>query len=79
MPTAPMSAIKKFERLKRTFDVDITLCPLCGGSLRVVADITDPEVIDKILAHISNTRAPPARTPKRSSQHILPTVSPRAS
>ena len=30
----------------------ITLCPLCGGTTGVIADITDPDLIQKILDHI---------------------------
>jgi len=46
------------ERLKRVFDIDISVCPLCGGTLRVIADVTDPDVIRTILAHLKQ-RAPP--------------------
>jgi len=46
------------ERLKRVFDIDISVCPLCGGTLRVIADVTDPEAIRTILAHLRQ-RAPP--------------------
>ena len=34
------------------FDIDISVCPLCGGTLRVIADVTDPDVIQTILAHL---------------------------
>jgi hypothetical protein len=40
------------QRLKRVFNLDISLCPLCGGTMRVIADITDPDIIQKILDHI---------------------------
>jgi hypothetical protein len=40
-------------RLKRVFNIDITLCPLCGGAMRVITDITDPDLIQKILDHIA--------------------------
>ena len=46
------------ERLKRVFDIDISVCPLCGGTLRVIADVTDPDAIRTILAHLKQ-RAPP--------------------
>ncbi|MEM1142880.1 MAG: hypothetical protein AAGI88_09870, partial [Pseudomonadota bacterium] len=44
-PTAPLTWA---QRLKRVFEIDITLCPFCGGQLRVIADITDPALIGKI-------------------------------
>jgi hypothetical protein len=50
------------------FEVDPLLCPKCNVELQVVAWITDPAVIDRILAHRRraglespfDARAPPA-------------------
>jgi hypothetical protein len=51
--------------LKRVFAIDVELCPLCGGRLQIIAAIVDPQVIEKILTHLSlPVRAPP-RTPAR--------------
>jgi hypothetical protein len=47
------------ERLKRVFAVDISVCPLCGGTLRVIGDVTDPQVIDTILVHLKQWVPPP--------------------
>ena len=60
------------QRLKRVFFIDISLCPHCGGNLRVIADVTHPAVIDRILAHVRK-RGPPAprRAPPRTQQHDL--------
>ncbi|MEJ6515217.1 MAG: transposase [Pseudomonadales bacterium] len=55
------------ERLRRVFNIDIATCPLCGGSMRIIADITDQDIIQKILDH---TRGPPRSQPpprKRST------------
>jgi hypothetical protein len=52
--------------LKRVFDIDVEHCPLCGGTLKIIAAIEEPSVIAKILAHLGlPTRAPP-RSPARS-------------
>jgi hypothetical protein len=56
LPTAPLNWA---ERLRRVFDIDISVCPLCGGTLRVIADVTDPDVIQTILTYLKQ-RAPPA-------------------
>ena len=40
------------QRLRRVFNIDISLCPLCGGTMRVIADITDPDLIQKILEQL---------------------------
>lgn|GEM_PF-2959622 len=61
-PTEPKPArLTWAERLKRAFEFDVTVCPLCGRTLRVISDITDPALIDRILTHIRQSRAPPAR------------------
>jgi len=39
------------QRLKRVFNIDIETCPSCGGAVRTIACIEDPEVIEKILTH----------------------------
>ena len=39
-------------RLKRVFGIEIEGCSRCGGKLRVIASIEEPEVIAKILAHL---------------------------
>jgi hypothetical protein len=42
-------------RLKRVFGIEIEDCARCGGKLRVIASIEEPEVIAKILAHLERT------------------------
>ena len=39
------------QRLQRVFQIDIT-CRSCGGRLRVMANIEEQSVIDRILAHL---------------------------
>ena len=43
------------QRLKRVFGVQIEACARCGGKLRIIASIEEPEVIAKILAHLERT------------------------
>jgi hypothetical protein len=40
------------QRLKRVFGIQIDTCARCGGQLKVIASIEEPEVIAKILAHL---------------------------
>lgn len=42
------------QRLKRVFTIDIETCSECGGTVKVIACIEDPEVIRKILAHLKH-------------------------
>jgi len=37
------------------FGIEIEDCARCGGKLRVIASIEEPEVIAKILAHLERT------------------------
>ena len=59
------------QRLKRVFNIDVSICSACGGPMKIIASIEDPFVIDKILCHLegrggsqeSATRRPGARAP----------------
>jgi hypothetical protein len=42
------------QRLKRVFNIDIEVCCHCGGSVGVIACIEDQDIIDGILAHLSD-------------------------
>jgi hypothetical protein len=51
-------------RLKRVFAIDLSHCPHCGGELQVIAVITEPGVISRMLQHMGlngpvQPRAPP--------------------
>ena len=61
----PLAPLSWAERLKRVFKIDIELCPKCGGQLRVIAAITQPDVIQKILDHVHQQQAPPRQPPRR--------------
>jgi hypothetical protein len=37
------------------FGIEISTCTGCGGQLKVIASIEEPEVIAKILAHLEKT------------------------
>ena len=54
--------------LKRVFDLDLEHCPRCGGRLKIIAAIVDPQVIVQILTHLGL----PARAPPRSPARPLP-------
>jgi hypothetical protein len=62
-PEAALSgaAMTWMQRLRRIYDIDVSVCPNCGGALKVLAVITEPQVIASILAHLAKraARAPP--------------------
>ena len=45
-------------RLKRVFNIDVTVCRHCQGTVRIIACIEDRLVINKILAHINRKQEP---------------------
>jgi hypothetical protein len=54
------------QRLKRVFKIEIEKCEKCGGKVKVIASIEEPEVIKKILKHLGldgatglHNRSPP--------------------
>jgi len=69
-PAEQRSAMRWAQRLKRVFQIDVETCPSCGGTVKVIASIEDPPVIERILRHLDSkdlpglwpeSRAPPAR------------------
>lgn len=55
------------QRLKRVFAIEIQKCEKCGGPVRIIASIEDPDVIQKILKHLGleqpgdpQNRSPPS-------------------
>lgn len=70
-PAERRAAMSWAQRLKRVFGIDIETCPACGGGAnRIIASIEDPDVIEKILAHLDAktaeckaTQRPPSRAP----------------
>ncbi|HLG42064.1 MAG TPA: transposase, partial [Planctomycetota bacterium] len=53
--------------LKRTLGIDVLSCPRCGGRMEAIAEITDPEVVGKVLRamglSVEAPRASSARPP----------------
>ena len=41
--------------LKRVFGVQIESCACCGGQLKIIASIEEPQLIAKILSHLERT------------------------
>jgi len=40
------------QRLKRVFNIDVTICGRCRGPVKIIACIEDPLIIKKILEHL---------------------------
>ncbi len=53
--------------IRRIFEVDPLVCPRCGATMRIIAFITEPRVITKILRHLA-TNAAGQRSPPQASR-----------
>ena len=56
--------------LTRVFEIDLAHCPNCGGTLKIIAAIVEPPVIERILTHLGlQARAPPRAPARGRMQH----------
>ncbi len=49
--------------MRRAFDIDVLACPRCGGRMRLIATIEDPDAIRAILAALARSRERADRAP----------------
>ena len=57
-PAERQAAMGWAQRLKRVFQIDVETCPNCGGTVKVIACIEDPPVIERILRHLASKDLP---------------------
>ena len=43
--------------IKRIYEVDPLVCPSCGSEMKVIAFITEHDVVDAILRHLAKIKA----------------------
>ena len=53
------------ELLKRSFEIDVLQCPRCRSPMALVAMVTDPRSIKRVLRHLHEPTDPPVREPAR--------------
>jgi hypothetical protein len=56
-PAEQRAAMTWTQRLKRVFNIDVSVCEQCGGSVRIIACVEDSDVIERIPKHLSRTQA----------------------
>ena len=58
--------------IRKVYEVDPMTCPRCGGAVKVVASLTEPAVVDRIIEHLKLAfvadRPPP---PQAALQELL--------
>ena len=52
--------------LARVFALDVTVCPACGGRLRLIAALTDPVSVRRYLQGVGLPTEPPPLIPPRA-------------
>jgi hypothetical protein len=60
--------------IRKVYEVDPMACPKCGGTMKIIAFLTDFSAVDKIIRHLKLTFA--AEKPPPS--HIFTDVAPMA-
>ena len=51
--------------LKRVFAIDIQTCLKCGGQIKIISSIHNPQIIKKILTHLGENSKVPELSPPR--------------
>ena len=64
------------QRLKSVFHIDIEHCGVCGGTLRVIACIETPEVIERILVHLATRQSGGINDPPRTAARCVRRAAP---
>jgi hypothetical protein len=72
-PAARARRLTWAQLLRRVLEIELLACPTCPARLRIVGFITDPRVVDRILAHLHSTR-PGLFPPPRGSPAATPTL-----
>ena len=58
-PAQRYAAMSWAQRLKCVFKIDIETCEQCGGAVKMIACIKEPEVVKRILDHLQNRSESP--------------------
>ena len=53
------------ELMARSFELDVTVCPSCGGRLKLVALVQEPDRVARLLRSLGEPAEAPARAPPR--------------
>jgi hypothetical protein len=56
--------------LRATFSIDVEICPACKGRMRMVALVTAPHSVARLLTHLGEPTEPPVRAPARGPPYF---------
>jgi len=57
--------------MRHAFDIDVLACPRCGGRLRLMATVEDPDAVRAILAALAESRGMAGRAPPFAAGHTI--------
>ena len=66
MPTVRARRLGWAQLLRRVLQVDALTCPECATAMTIIAFLTDPPVLSRILDHLGLPSSPPPLAPARS-------------
>jgi len=69
-PASMSARIRWAQLIKRVYKKDLETCPHCGGHRVLIAFITDPPVVHKILAHVGLPTDQPGVAPARAPPQL---------
>ena len=64
-PMTPAQRLSWAALLARVFRIDVTVCPACGGHMRIIAALTDATSIRAYLQGVGLPADPPTIAPAR--------------
>jgi len=54
----------------RVFQINVETCPSCGGTVKVIASIEDPPLVERVLSHLAGKDSPGLRPDSRAPLEI---------
>lgn len=59
--------------IRKVNEVDLVFCPGCGGTMKVIALLTEPVVVDQIIDHLKLTfvAEKPPRPEVAFQEHLM--------
>ena len=62
-PRSPLQRLQWAQLLARIFQFDVTVCPACGGQMKIIAALTDSHSIRTYLTGVGRPADPPVICP----------------
>jgi hypothetical protein len=56
--------------MRRTFQIDVEICPNCGGHLKLRALVIEAHNIERLLRYLGEPLEPPKRAPARDPPYF---------